>query len=122
MTTLGIAFRIRFSTRRAGKRILWKYSSRLIPGTLVALSPADDCFQTKCVVATVAARPLEKVIAYPPEVDIYFANVDDIEIDPQKEWIMTESPQSYFEATRHTLTALKKLAKEKLVLLIYFQI
>ncbi|KAJ5280396.1 hypothetical protein N7478_005768 [Penicillium angulare] len=118
MTTLGIAFRIRFSTRRAGKRILWKYSSRLIPGTLVALSPADDCFQTKCVVATVAARPLERVIAYPPEVDIYFANVDDIEIDPQKEWIMTESPQSYFEATRHTLTALKKLAKEKLVLML----
>ncbi|KAJ5108539.1 hypothetical protein N7456_005214 [Penicillium angulare] len=113
MTNRGMAFRIRFSTKRAGKRILWKYSSRLIPGTLVALSPDKDCFQTKCVVAIVAARPLERVSSYPPEIDIYFANTDDMEIDSQKEWVMVESRSNYFEATRHTLAALQKLAKEK---------
>lgn len=120
MTARGIAFRIRFSTRRAGKEIPWRYSSRLISGSLVALSPADDLFQRKCVVATVAARPLDKIIKYPPEIDIYFANPDDIEIDSQKEWVMIESRKNYFEATRHTLTALQNLAREKSVLLIDF--
>lgn len=62
---------------------------------------------------------MERVINYPPEIDIYFANPDDIEIDSQKEWIMVESRLNYFESSRHTLMALQKLAREKLVLLIY---
>ncbi|KAJ5735908.1 uncharacterized protein N7483_001033 [Penicillium malachiteum] len=108
----GMAFRIRFSTHRAGKKILWKYSSRLLAGSVVALSPAKDAFKSKCVVATVAARPLDLVSNYPHQVDIYFATPEDIDFDPQTEWIMVESRVGYFEAYRHTLTALQKLYHE----------
>ncbi|KAJ5723559.1 ATP binding protein [Penicillium malachiteum] len=108
----GMAFRIRFSTQRAGKKILWKYSSRLLAGSVVALSPAKDSFKSKCAVATVAARPLDLVSNYPHQVDIYFATPEDIDFDPQTEWIMVESRVGYFEAYRHTLTALQKLYHE----------
>ncbi|KAJ5745331.1 ATP binding protein [Penicillium odoratum] len=108
----GIAFRIRFSTKRAGKKIMWDHSSRLMAGSLVALSPARDSFSTKCAVATVAARPLDNVNKYPPEIDIYFARPKDIDIDFQQEWVMVEAKDSYFEASRYTLTALQKMAKE----------
>ncbi|KAJ5653266.1 ATP binding protein [Penicillium lividum] len=110
--TRGLAFRIRFSTKRAGKKILWDHSSRLMAGSLVALSPARDSFSTKCAVATVAARPLDNVNKCPPEIDIYFACPEDIDIDFQQEWIMVEAKDSYFEASRYTLTALQKMAKE----------
>lgn len=108
-----MAFRIRFSTEHAKKKILWRYSPRLITGTLVALSPVDDCFQTKCVLAIVASRTLDLVAKNPSRIDIYFADPKDIEIDTQKEWVMIESQMSYFEASRHTMTALQKLSKEK---------
>ncbi|KAJ5573691.1 uncharacterized protein N7459_008118 [Penicillium hispanicum] len=112
LATRGMAFRLRFSTRRAGKKILWKYSSRLIAGTLVALSPVQDSFSSQCVVAVVAARPLENVTKTPPEVDIFFDRPEDREFDPQKEWIMVEARSGYYESCRHTLTALQKLSKE----------
>ncbi|KAJ5672897.1 ATP binding protein [Penicillium longicatenatum] len=111
--TRGLAFRIRFSTKRAGKRIIWHHSSRLMTGSLVALSPVKDCFATKCVVATVASRTLENVEKYPPEVDIYFACPEDINIDFLQEWIMVEAKDGYFEASRYTLTALQKMVKER---------
>ncbi|KAJ5947678.1 hypothetical protein N7466_000693 [Penicillium verhagenii] len=111
--TRGLAFRIRFSTERAGKKIIWPHSSRLVPGSLVALSPANDMFSTKCMVATVASRALENVTKYPPEIDIYFACPDDIDIDSQQEWVMVEAKEGYFEASRYTLTALQKMVKEK---------
>lgn len=109
----GIAFRIRFSTKRAGKKILWEYSNRLISSSVVALSPVQDAFATKCVVAVVAARPLENVAKNPPEIDILFARPEDVDFDPQQEWLMVESRNGYFEAHRHTMTALQKLSKER---------
>lgn len=109
----GMAFRVQFSTNRAGKNIVWEYSKRLISGTVVALSPARDCFRTKCVIAVVAARPLEGVKLQPAEVDLYFARAEDAEFDPQKEWIMVESRTGYYESARHTMTALQKMAKEE---------
>ncbi|KAJ5689181.1 ATP binding protein [Penicillium macrosclerotiorum] len=109
----GLAFRISFSTRRAGRKILWKYSSRLITGSLVALTPANDMFSTRCVVAIIAARALENLSMEPPEVDIFFVCPDDIDFDPQQEWVMVEARAGYFEAYRHTMTALQKLSKER---------
>jgi helicase required for RNAi-mediated heterochromatin assembly 1 len=73
-----------------------------------------DCFATKCVVATVASRALENVEKYPPEIDIYFACPEDINIDFLQEWIMVEAKDGYFGASRHTLTALQKMVKERL--------
>ncbi|KAJ9490234.1 hypothetical protein VN97_g3039 [Penicillium thymicola] len=108
----GLALHIQFSTRRAGKNISWTYSNRLTPGTIVALTPKRNAFSSKCVVGVVACRLLEAVEKDPPEVDIFLASSGDIEVDPQQEWIMVEARAGYFEANRHTLTALQKLSKE----------
>ncbi|CAI7581715.1 unnamed protein product [Penicillium crustosum] len=108
----GLALHIQFSTRRAGKNISWTYSNRLNPGTIVALTPKRNAFSSKCVVAVVACRLLEAVEKDPPEVDLFLASTGDIEVDPQQEWIMVEARAGYFEANRHTLTALQKLSKE----------
>ncbi|KAI9832987.1 MAG: hypothetical protein M1826_000766 [Phylliscum demangeonii] len=112
-STQGPAARVVFSTARVGKRILWEQSKRLIPGTLVALSPAEDKFEQRCTVAVVAARPLAGVQANPPEVDLLFAQPQMVEIDPLQEWLMVEARTGYFEAYRHTLTALQAMMYEK---------
>ena len=67
------------------------------------------------VVATIAARPLAGLLCQPPELDIYFSRPDNIQIDPQEEWLMIEAKQGYYEAYRHTLLALQKLKHEVLV-------
>ncbi|KAM5448740.1 putative RNA helicase [Microsporum audouinii] len=108
----GIAARVQFSTFRAGKKIVWEYSKRLMTGNIVALSPASDSFRSKCIVATVAARPLDGLKASPPEIDIFFARPEDAEFDYQQEWVMVEGRVGYFEAARHTLSALQKLSNE----------
>ncbi|KAJ5795127.1 hypothetical protein N7457_001726 [Penicillium paradoxum] len=108
----GLALHIRFSTRRAGKNIAWTYSNRLTPGAIVALTPKQDAFTHKCVVAVVACRLPEYLEKDPPEVDIFLASPEDMEIDPQQEWIMVEHRVGYYEASRHTMTALQKLSKE----------
>ncbi|RMZ91026.1 hypothetical protein DV736_g1729, partial [Chaetothyriales sp. CBS 134916] len=111
---LGVAARIRFSTSRAKRNILWASSKRLTSGSLVALFPANDKLQRTSVVAIVASRPLQGLVdMYPPEIDIFFSRPEDIQIDPQQEWIMVEARRGYYEASRHTLRALQKLSKEK---------
>ncbi|OCT50332.1 Helicase required for RNAi-mediated heterochromatin assembly 1 [Cladophialophora carrionii] len=111
----GLAARIRFSTRRAGKRIKWQNSKRLVSGSIVALLPAKTKLidLNDLVVTIVAARPLQGVTCEPPEIDIHFGRPEDIQLDPQKEWLMIEAKQGYFEAYRHTLRALQKLSQEK---------
>ncbi|KAK4944466.1 hypothetical protein LTR10_016140 [Elasticomyces elasticus] len=110
----GLAARIQFSTKRAGKRISWQTSKRLVSGSIVALFRAKDKLTdlNGLVVAVVAARPLAGVLAEPPEIDIYFSSPEAIQIDPQEEWLMIEAKQGYFEAYRHTLRALQKLSQE----------
>jgi helicase required for RNAi-mediated heterochromatin assembly 1 len=110
----GLAARIKFTARRAGKRIKWESSKRLVSGSIVALLPANTktVDLRQLVVAVVAARPLSGVLAQPPEIDLYFARPENIQIDPQKEWLMIEAKQGYFEAYRHTLRALQKLSQE----------
>ncbi|KAL8826843.1 MAG: hypothetical protein Q9191_003549 [Dirinaria sp. TL-2023a] len=108
----GIAARISFSLERVGKKIIWQQSKRLTSGTIVALSTPQDHFQSICIVAVVAARALAGLELDPPEIDIFFASPDEIEIDPQQEWIMVESRNGFFESHRHTLKALQKMSKE----------
>ena len=69
-------------------------------------------FKSVCKVAIVAARPLEGLERNPPEVDLCFGSFDESEIDPQQEWIMLEARAGYFEAYRHTLTALQRMSQE----------
>ncbi|KAL8795459.1 MAG: hypothetical protein Q9195_002048 [Heterodermia aff. obscurata] len=115
----GIAARISFSTRRVGKKILWEQSKRLKTGTIVALTLPDDGFKTVCLVGVVAGRPLAGLQQNPPEIDIFFAAPDEIEIDPHQEWLMVESRNGFFESQRHTLLGLQKLAKESFPLAKY---
>lgn len=58
-------------------------------------------------------RELENVTKNPPEVDIFFAQSEDFDFDPQQEWLMIEARSGYFEAHRHTMTALQKLSRER---------
>ena len=70
-------------------------------------------FKSVCRVAVIAARPLAGLEKNPPEVDIFFGASNEIEIDPQQEWMMVESRNGFFEGYRHTLQSLKMLATEK---------
>ncbi|EER27806.1 hypothetical protein CPC735_031420 [Coccidioides posadasii C735 delta SOWgp] len=108
----GIAIRVQFSIARAGKNIVWEYSQRLTTGKIVALTPAYDNFKSRCVVAVVAARPLEGLKSHPCQIDLFFANPDHAAFDYQQEWLMVESRNGYYEALRHTLLALQKMSKE----------
>ncbi|KAL8945072.1 MAG: hypothetical protein Q9216_000056 [Gyalolechia sp. 2 TL-2023] len=108
----GVAAKVTFSLRRSGKKIIWEQSKRLLQGTLIALTPVHDMFKTVCKVGVVAARPLMGVNSNPPEIDIFFGGPDEIEIDPQQEWVMVESSIGYYEAYRHTLASLQKLTME----------
>ena len=110
----GIAARISFSLERVGKKIIWEQSKRLITGTIVALTTKEDQFHNVCVVAVIAARPLAGLEQNPPELDVFFAAPDEIEIDPQQEWIMVECRNGFFEAYRHTLNNLQRMTKERL--------
>lgn len=112
-STRGIALRVTFSTFRAQKKILWEQSKRLISGSLVVLTPASDMFKTKAIVATVAARPLAALTQDPPEIDLFVARAGDLEIDPAMKFVMVEERSGYYEAERHTLLALQKMATEK---------
>ena len=109
----GVAVRVCFSLRRAEKLIRWEQSKRLISGTIVALTHAEDKFDTICKVAVVAARPLTALYTNPPTVELYFNSVDELELDPQQEWIMIEARSGYYEANRHILRALQKMSTEE---------
>jgi helicase required for RNAi-mediated heterochromatin assembly 1 len=110
--TRGIAAKVTFSLRRVGKRVCWKQSKRLIPGSLVVLTPIEDQFRSKCVVAVVAARPLEGLQQSPPEIDLFLAKPSDTWIDPCQEWLMLEERSAYYEATRHTMVGLQRMTGE----------
>jgi len=104
--------RITFSTFRAQKKILWEQSKRLVTGSLVILTPATDMFKSKAIVATVAARKLATINQDPPEIDIFIARAEELEIDPAMKFVMVEERSAYYEADKHTLLALQKMATE----------
>lgn len=115
--TKGLGIRISFSLSRVGKNIRWEQSKRLISGSLVALTPVSDMFRSQCVVAVVAARPLDLVRQH--QIDI-FVKPGDMDLDADVEWLMVEERSSFFEAQRHTLVALQKLTREPFPLSEYF--
>ena len=91
-----VGAKVSFSLNRAGKKINWQNSKRLLPGTLVCLS-CDGFQEVKNMkLATVLARPISGLEMNPPEVDVLFRE-DEIEIDASKAWVMVESRSSYFE-------------------------
>jgi helicase required for RNAi-mediated heterochromatin assembly 1 len=98
--------------RARGKRVLWEQSKRLIPGTLVCLS--QDNFET-FKVATVAARPLAGLELNPPEVDLLF-DVDELEVDVTKTFLMVESREGYFEASKWVLRSIQRMTEENMAL------
>jgi helicase required for RNAi-mediated heterochromatin assembly 1 len=108
----GLGIKVVFSLSRVGKNIKWNQSKRLITGSIVALSPRDDMFRTKCIVAVVAARPLIQLEQNPPCIDLFFARPDDLEVDTNIEYVMVEERSGFFEAQRHTMTALQKMMRE----------
>ncbi|EMC94186.1 hypothetical protein BAUCODRAFT_141556 [Baudoinia panamericana UAMH 10762] len=108
----GLAHRVTFSLERVGKMIRWEQSKRLISGGIVALTPADDMFQKKAIIATVAARPLEVLMQNPPEIDLFIARAEEMELDPAVDWVMVENRSGFYEANRHTLTALQHMMRE----------
>ncbi|GKT69757.1 DEAD box helicase [Colletotrichum tofieldiae] len=69
---LGVMVRVTFSAMRARHLINCPASQRLLPGTAVALSPALDNFQTRCVVAAMAGRYDELINSpmTPPPLDL----------------------------------------------------
>ena len=77
------------------------------------MTTAADKFDSICKIAVVAARPLIGLQQNLPSIDLFFNHADELEIDPQKEWLMIESRSGYYEAHRHTLRALQKLSIEK---------
>jgi len=76
------------------------------------LTPKTDMFQKRAIVATVAARPLELLDLNPPEIDLYIARSQQMEIDPAVEWIMVEDRSGFYEADKHTLVALQRMMRE----------
>lgn len=108
----GLGVRITFSLGRVGRNIRWGQSRRLMSGSLVALTTKDDMFKSICKVAVVAARPLDGLRLNPPRIDLFFASPCELELDPDTEWLMIEERSSFFEAQRHIMTALQKMAVE----------
>lgn len=84
---------------------------------MVLLMPKGDAKKGEApkplIVATVAARPLAGLEQQPPEIDLFFARPEDIELDSQCEWFMIEERSGYFEAERHTLLALQSMSHER---------
>lgn len=116
VTRAGIALQVEFSATVIGKIIRWAKSKRLRTGSLVALTPASDGFNTKCVPAIVASRLLENLEVQAPQkpsILVYIGDPNQIDIDPQQKWTMIECTQGYWEAYRHTLQALQRVRIEK---------
>ncbi|KAG0633910.1 P-loop containing nucleoside triphosphate hydrolase protein [Tuber brumale] len=109
---MGVCCKVSFSLNRAGKRVRWENSKRLLPGTLVCLS--NDNFKT-LKLATIAARPKAGLEMPMPEVDLLFTE-GETEFDSTETFIMVESRQGYFEAYKWTLKALQRMNRDNFLL------
>ncbi|EQB51524.1 hypothetical protein CGLO_08927 [Colletotrichum gloeosporioides Cg-14] len=114
---LGSMVRVTFSAVRTRQLVNWPASQRLVPGTVVALSPVPDNFQKRCIVAVVTGRYDEAINCSetPPPLDL---EIRDPEVaasimEPDQEYVMIEARSNYFEAVRHVMEGLKQAAKEE---------
>lgn len=111
MTRLGPMCRIQFSSERAGKRVNWTQTRRLMPGSLLTISTAKDRFRTICKRAIVAdSYVLDGLDQSPPTIQIFWADVDDAILDPTEELVMLEGTGGYFEAVRYCMVGLQHVA------------
>ena len=110
--TRGVAVRVSFSTNKIEKNIQWDMSKRLLTGSVVALTPAKDMFQKHCIVAIVAARPLSNLARSPPELDLYFADNSDLNVEAHEDYVMIEGRNGFYEAHRHTMKTLQHMSQE----------
>lgn len=106
----GAVTRFSFSTISAEARVQWETEPRLKTGSLVALTPAADRFNSIVVPGMVAARQLSLLNSAIPEVDIFLPY--HVVTDPLKEYIILEDSSSYFEPLRHNMLALQKMTAE----------
>ncbi|KAF5560248.1 NAM7-nonsense-mediated mRNA decay [Fusarium phyllophilum] len=116
----GAACRIAFSTERSPTKVEWKQSNRLTAGTLIALSPKSDNFNTECYVAVVAARYIvgglepdpanDEGKDTPPRIEIFWSDCNNAVFDPSVEMVMIEAKGGYFETVRHAMVGLQHAA------------
>lgn len=98
----GIQHRIRFDVSRLG-HVRWRYSKRLIYGSLVCLS-SDDFASIR--IASVAHRDPEHL--QDGELIVRFeTDMDGIRLLPPTERFLMVETSAYFEAYRHVLLALQ---------------
>ncbi|KAK1701562.1 helicase required for RNAi-mediated heterochromatin assembly 1 [Colletotrichum godetiae] len=113
---LGVMVRVTFSAVRARRLINWPASQRVVPGTIVALSPASDRFRAQCIVAVVTGRydELAGSSSAPPPLDLEFSDpgITAGLMEPDQEYVMIEARSNYFEAVRHVLESLKQSAED----------
>ncbi|KAG0030936.1 NFX1-type zinc finger-containing protein 1 [Podila clonocystis] len=103
----------RMSFRVDGRRVNWKQSKRLIPGTIVCLSTND--FETYRF-ATVVERDTE-FLQTPRNlrIGIKFMELDsNMDFDSDICYTMIESVQGYFEAYQHVLRCIQNINPETL--------
>lgn len=118
MSSQGAACRVSFQVDRSHDAIDWRRTDRLTPGKLLVMSPQDDAFKTKCVIATVAGRQVigglepDQIAGEspdtPPRIDLFWSTPDDALFDPEVEMIMIETNGGYFESLRHTMVGLQQ--------------
>jgi helicase required for RNAi-mediated heterochromatin assembly 1 len=110
----GLGVRISFSLNRLSKKVKWDQSARLMTGSIVALSPSNAPFSpsSKVIVAIVAARDLLNLEKNPPEIDLFFGDVDNLEVDPEMEFVMIEERTGFYEANRHAMVSLNHMMNE----------
>ncbi|KAJ0338479.1 hypothetical protein KNSL1_012435, partial [Colletotrichum chrysophilum] len=104
---LGVMVRVTFSAVRTRQLVNWSASERLVPGTVVALSPVPDNFEKGCIVAVVTGRYDEAIDSpeTPPPLDL---EIRDPEVaasimEPDQEYVMIEARSNYFEAVRYVM-------------------
>ena len=98
----GIQHRVRFDVLRMG-HVKWRYSKRLIYGSLLCLS-SDDFATIR--IASVAQRDPEQLSD--GELIIQFeTDMDEIRLLPPTERFLMVETSAYFEAYRHVLLALQ---------------
>lgn len=114
---LGVMVRVTFSAVRTRQLVNWSASERLVPGTVVALSPVPDNFEKGCIVAVVTGRYDEAIDSpeTPPPLDLEIRDPEVAAsiVEPDQEYVMIEARSNYFEAVRYVMEGLKQAAKEE---------
>ncbi|CAH1269007.1 ZNFX1 [Branchiostoma lanceolatum] len=102
----GIGYRIQFDSSRL-KGVRWRYSKRLIYGSLVCLS--NDDFRTMHFATVVNREPTQLELGW-VDVRLEDNTLNVLRISPMDTFIMVES-SAFFEAYRHVLKGLQEVKR-----------